>query len=100
MRPNDKGWFKEYLELRKSALMDLSNPEIRKSLILSIHYIAFFSHRIMYGQSVASMGFRTLIIGMKRKAQDLIDESLIAVPCFFMITPRTEEDLAKAIVRP
>jgi hypothetical protein len=102
MRPNDKGWFKEYLELRKSALMDLSNPEIRKTSHPEYTlYRVLQPTGLMYGQSVASMGIPDIDHwDEKEKLKILLTESLISSSLLFYDKPlRTEEDLANAIDR-
>lgn len=100
MRPNDKGWFKEYLELRKSALMDLSNPEIRKTSHPEYTlYRVLQPTGLMYGQSVASMGIPDIDHwDEKEKLKILLTESLISSSLLFYDKPlRTEEDLTDAI---
>jgi hypothetical protein len=100
MRPNDKGWFKEYLELRKSALMDLSNPEIRKTSHPEYTlYRVLQPTGLMYGQSVASMGIPDIDHwDEKEKLKILLTESLISSSLLFYDKPlRTDEDLANAI---
>jgi hypothetical protein len=100
MRPNDKGWFKEYLELRKSALMDLSNPEIRKTSHPEYTlYRVLQPTGLMYGQSVASMGIPDIDHwDEKEKLKILLTESLISSSLLFYDKPlRTEEDLNNAI---
>lgn len=100
MRPNDKGWFKEYLELRKSALMDLSNPEIRKTSHPEYTlYRVLQPTGLMYGQSVTSMGIPDIDHwDEKEKLKILLTESLISSSLLFYDKPlRTEEDLTDAI---
>jgi hypothetical protein len=100
MRPNDKGWFKEYLELRKSALMDLSNPDIRRTSHPEYTlYRVLQPTGLMYGQSVASMGIPDIDHwDEKEKLKILLTESLISNSLLFYDKPlRTEEDLADAI---
>jgi hypothetical protein len=100
MRPNDKGWFKEYLELRKSALMDLSNPEIRKTSHPEYTlYRVLQPTGLMYGQSVASMGIPDIDHwDEKEKLKILLTESLISSSLLFYDKPlRTEDDLNIAI---
>lgn len=102
MRPNDKGWFKEYLALRKSALMALSNPEIRKT-----SHPEYTLYRIlqptglMYGQSVASMGIPDIDHwDEKEKLKILLTESLISSSLLFYDKPlQTEEDLNNAVYK-
>ena len=100
MRPNDKGWFKEYLELRKSALMDLSNPDIRRTSHPEYTlYRVLQPTGLMYGQSVASMGIPDIDHwDEKEKLKILLTESLISNSLLFYDKPlKTEEDLANAI---
>ena len=100
MRPNDKGWFKDYLELRKSALMDLSNPEIRRSSHPEYTlYRVLQPTGLMYGQSVASMGIPDIDHwDEKEKLKILLTESLISNSLLFYDKPlKSEEDLSNAI---
>jgi hypothetical protein len=100
MRPNDKGWFKDYLELRKSALMDLSNPEIRRTSHPEYTlYRVLQPTGLMYGQSVASMGIPDIDHwDEKEKLKILLTESLISNSLLFYDKPlKTEEDLSNAI---
>jgi hypothetical protein len=100
MRPNDKGWFKEYLELRKSALMDLSNPQIRRTSHPEYTlYRVLQPTGLMYGQSVASMGIPDIDHwDEKEKLKILLTESLISSPLLFYDKPLlTEVDLSDAI---
>ena len=102
MRPNDKGWFKDYLELRKRALMDLSNPEIRKTSHPEYTlYRVLQPTGLMYGQSVVSMGIPDIDHwDEKEKLKILLTESLISSSLLFYDKPlRTEEDLTDAINR-
>jgi tellurite resistance protein len=100
MRPNDKGWFKDYLELRKNALMELSNPEIRKTAHPEYTlYRVIQPTGLMYGQSVASMGISDIDHWEeKEKLKILLTESLISSSLLFYDNPlKTEEDLSNAI---
>jgi hypothetical protein len=100
MRPNDKGWFKDYLEIRKSALMDLSRPEIRKASHPEYTlYRVLQPTGLMYGQSVATMGIPDFDIwDEKEKLKILLTESLISSALLFYDKPvTTEEDLTNAI---
>ena len=100
MRPNDKGWFKEYLQLRKSALMGLSNPEIRRTSHPEYTlYRVLQPTGLMYGQSVASMGIPDIDRwDEKEKLKILLAESLISNSLLFYDKPlRTEQDLSDAI---
>jgi tellurite resistance protein len=100
MRPNDKGWFKDYLELRKSALMNLSNPEIRKASHPEYTlYRVLQPTGLMYGQSVASMGIPDIDHwDEKEKLKILLTESLITSSLLlYDKAVRTEEDLSDAI---
>ena len=100
MRPNDKGWFKDYLELRKSALMDLSRPEIRKASHPEYTlYRVLQPTGLMYGQSVATMGIPDFDAwDEKEKLKILLAESLISSAILFYDKPvATEEDLNNAI---
>ncbi len=100
MRPNDKGWLSEYLQLRKSALMDLSNPEIRRTSHPEYTlYRVLQPTGLMYGQSVASMGIPDIDHwDEKEKLKILLAESLISNSLLFYDKPlRTEQDLTDAI---
>jgi len=100
MRPNDKGWFKDYLELRKSALMDLSRPEIRKASHPEYTlYRVLQPTGLMYGQSVATMGIPDFDAwDEKEKLKILLAESLISSAILFYDKPVvTEDDLNNAI---
>jgi hypothetical protein len=100
MRPNDKGWFKEYLQLRKNALWSLSKPEIRRASHPEYTlYRVLQPTGLMYGQSVASMGIPEIDHwDEKEKLKILLTESLISSSLLFYSKPiATEEDLANAI---
>src|SRR3989337_2895818 len=100
MRPNDKGWFKDYLELRKSALMDISNPELRRTSHPEYTlYRVLQPTGLMYGQSVASMGIPDIDHwDEKEKLKILLTESLISSSLLFYDKPlQNEEDITDAI---
>ena len=100
MRPNDKGWFKDYLDIRKSALMDLSRPEIRKASHPEYTlYRVLQPTGLMYGQSVATMGLPDFDNwDEKEKLKILLTESLISSAILFYDKPLvTEDDLTNAI---
>lgn len=102
MRPNDKGWFKEYLAIRKRVLMDLTNPEIRKASHPEYTlYRVLQPTGLMYGQSVASMGIPDIDHwDEKEKLKILLTESLITSSLLFYDKPlRNEEDLSVAIMK-
>ncbi|WP_276368333.1 hypothetical protein [Chryseolinea sp. H1M3-3] len=102
MRPSDKGWFKEYLDLRKSALMNLSSPEIRRASHPEYTlYRVLQPTGLMYGQSVASMGIPDIDHwDEKEKLKILLTESLISSSLLFYDKPlNTEEDLTNAIAK-
>ncbi len=102
MRPNDKGWFKEYLELRKSALMNLSNPEIRRGSHPEYTlYRVLQPTGLMYGQSVASMDIPDIDHwDEKEKLKILLTESLISSSLLFYDKPlKNEEDITNAIYK-
>ncbi len=102
MRPNDKGWFKAYLELRKSALMDLSNPVTRKTSHPEYTLYRFVQPTgLMYGQSVASMGIPEIDRwDEKEKLKILLAESLISSSLLFYDKPiKNEGDLSNAILK-
>lgn len=100
MRPNDKGWFKDYLELRKSSLKDLTSPEIRRASHPEYTlYRVLQPTGLMYGQSVASMGIPDIEHWEeKEKLKILLTESLISSSLLFYDKPlKTDEDIANAI---
>lgn len=102
MRPNNKGWFKDYLELRKSVLMEIANPETRKSSHPEYTlYRVIQPTGLMYGQSVASMGIPEIEFwGEKEKLKILLAESLLSSSLLFYDKPvKNEEDLSKAILK-
>ena len=102
MRPNDKGWFKHYLDLRKSVLMDLSNVETRKTSHPEYTLYRFIQPTgLMYGQSVASLGIPEIDRwDEKEKLKVLLTESLISSSLLFYDKPvKTEEDLSNAIFK-
>src|SRR5687768_7289671 len=100
MRPNDKGWFKDYLELRKNTLRDLTNPEIRRASHPEYTlYRVLQPTGLMYGQSVASMGIPDIDHwDEKEKLKILLTESLISSSLLFYDKPlKTDEDITNAI---
>lgn len=100
MRPNDKGWFQDYLALRKTALMDLTNPEVRRSSHPEYTlYRVLQPTGLMYGQSVASMGIPDIDHwDEKEKLKILLTESLISSSLLFYDKPlRSEEDISAAL---
>ena len=100
MNPNDKGWFKDYLELRKNVLMGLSNPELRKTSHPDYTLYRFIQPTgLMYGQSVAYMDIpKSELWSDKEKLKILLTESLISSSLLFYDKPlMNEEDLSEAI---
>jgi hypothetical protein len=100
MRPNDKGWFKDYLELRKNSLRNLTNPEIRRASHPEYTlYRVLQPTGLMYGQSVASMGISDIDHWEeKEKLKILLTESLISSSLLFYDKPlKTDEEITAAI---
>jgi hypothetical protein len=100
MRPNDKGWFKEYLDLRKNALADLSNPEVRRGAHPEYTlYRVLQPTGLMYGQSVATMGIPQIDHwDEKEKLKILLAESLISSSLLFYDKPLNSEDDINAAI--
>ena len=102
MNPNDKGWLKDYLELRKDVLMDLSNPNLRKTSHPDYTLYRFVQPTgLMYGQSVAYMDIpKSELWSDKEKLKILLTESLISSSILFYDKPLTNgEDLSNAILK-
>src|SRR5688500_20252472 len=100
MNPNDKGWFKDYLELRKNFLMGLSNPELRKTSHPDYTLYRFLQPTgLMYGQSVAYMDIpKSELWNDKEKLKILMNESLISSALLFYVKSLTiEKDPSAAV---
>jgi hypothetical protein len=102
MKPSVKGWFKEYLDLRKGFFRDLLNSEISKSSHPEYTLYRFIQPTgLMYGQSVASLGIaESEMWEEKEKLKILLAESLISSSLLFYGKPvKNDEDLSNAILR-
>lgn len=100
MKPDEKGWLKEYLELRKDLLKDLmlkkrgSHPE--HSL-----YSIIQPTGLMYGQNVGHLDhLHTESWSEKDKMKILLAESLISSSLLFYDKPvKTPEELSQVFLK-
>ncbi len=86
MRPNEKGWLKEYLEFRKDLLLDLSSDAVRKSSHPEHSlYRIVQPTGLMYGHSVTPSSNLPVKEewGEKDKMKILLAESLISSSILF-----------------
>jgi hypothetical protein len=102
MKPSVKGWFKQYLELRKDFFKDLLNSEMSKSSHPEYTLYRFIQPTgLMYGQSVASLGIAdSEMWEEKERLKILLAESLISSSLLFYGKPvKNDEDLSNAILK-
>src|SRR5687767_11107051 len=102
MKPSDKGWLKEYLDLRKSVFRDLTNSEVSKSSHPEYTLYRFIQPTgLMYGQSVATLGIpESEMWEEKEKLKVLLAESLISSSLLFYDKPiKNDEDLSLAVLK-
>lgn len=102
MKPSVKGWFKQYLELRKDFFKDLLNSEMSKSSHPEYTLYRFIQPTgLMYGQSVASLGIvDSEMWEEKERLKILLAESLISSSLLFYGKPvKNDEDLSNAILK-
>ncbi|NJM24506.1 MAG: hypothetical protein HC859_02240 [Bacteroidia bacterium] len=85
MKPQEKGWLKEYLEFRKSLLMDLTTDKARKSSHPEHSlYSVVQPTGLMYGHTVGSINHPDEATWNEQsKMQILLAESLISSSLLF-----------------
>jgi hypothetical protein len=102
MKPSDKGWFKQYLDLRRDFFKDLLHSEISKSSHPEYTLYRFIQPTgLMYGQSVASLGIpESEMWEEKERLKILLAESLISSSLlFYDKAVKNDEDLSNAILK-
>lgn len=102
MKPQEKGWLKEYLEFRKELLKDLTSEEERKfSHPEHSLYRIIQPTGLMYGQSVGDIDLPELERwDEKDRMKILLAESLISSSLLFYDKPVTSpEEISKVILK-
>lgn len=102
MKPQEKGWLKEYLEFRKELLKDLTSEEERKfSHPEHSLYRIIQPTGLMYGQSVGEIDLPELEQwNEKDRMKILLAESLISSSLLFYDKPvNSPEDISKVILK-
>lgn len=102
MKPQEKGWLKEYLEFRKDLLKDLTSEEERKfSHPEHSLYRIIQPTGLMYGQSVGELDLpETDHWDEKDRMKILLAESLISSSLLFYDRPvNTPEEISKVILK-
>lgn len=102
MKPQEKGWLKEYLEFRKDLLKDLTSEEERKfSHPEHSLYRIIQPTGLMYGQSVGELDLpETDQWDEKDRMKILLAESLISSSLLFYDRPvNTPEEISKVILK-
>lgn len=102
MTPNKTGWLKEYLDLRKELLWDLTSERTHKQSHPEYTlYRVIQPTGLMYGQSVGEVG--TLAVEQlneKDRLKILLAESLISSSLLFYDKPiHTVDDLGKVFMK-
>jgi hypothetical protein len=102
MKPGDKGWLKEYLDLRRGVFRDITSSEVSKSSHPEYTLYRFIQPTgLMYGQSVATLGIPdSEMWDEKEKLKILLAESLISSSLLFYDKPiKNDGDLDQAILK-
>jgi hypothetical protein len=102
MKPQDKGWLKEYLEFRQELLVDLAHSEKhRTSHPEHSLYQILQPTGLMYGQSVGEIALpETRIWDSKERLKILLAESLISSSLLFYDKPIAgPEDISGVILK-
>lgn len=102
MKPQEKGWLKEYLEFRKELLKDLTSEEERKfSHPEHSLYRIIQPTGLMYGQSVGDIDLPELEQWHEKdRMKILLAESLISSSLLFYDKPvNTPEEISKVILK-
>lgn len=102
MRPNEKGWLKDYLEFRKDLLVNLTHEPVRKdSHPEQSLYRIVQPTGLMYGQSVGALEHPNQDQwGEKDKMKILLAESLISSSLLFHgKTIKTPDDMSGVIMK-
>jgi hypothetical protein len=102
MKPQEKGWLKEYLEFRKELLIDLARPgKHRTSHPEHSLYQILQPTGLMYGQSVGEIALpETRIWDSKDRLKILLAESLISSALLFYDKPvNSPADLSALILK-
>jgi len=102
MKPQEKGWLKEYLEFRKELLKDLTSEDERKfSHPEHSLYRIIQPTGLMYGQSVGDIDLPELERwDEKDRMKILLAESLISSSLLFYDKPvTTPEEISKVILK-
>jgi hypothetical protein len=102
MKPQEKGWLKEYLEFRKELLKDLTSDEGKKTSHPEHSlYRIIQPTGLMYGQSVGELDLPELEQwNEKDRMKILLAESLISSSLLFYDKPvNTPEEISKVILQ-
>jgi hypothetical protein len=102
MRPNEKGWLKEYLEFRQDLLKDLTHENGRKgSHPEHSLYRVVQPTGLMYGHTVGDVGYpNEEEWDEKDKMKILLAESLVSSSLLFTDKPiQSPEEISKTIVK-
>ncbi|MFZ6012869.1 MAG: hypothetical protein ACOYXT_21165, partial [Bacteroidota bacterium] len=102
MKPNEKGWLKEYLEFRQDLLKDLTSEAVRKSSHPEHSlYRIVQPTGLMYGQSVGDIDWPNQENwDEKDKMKILLAESLISSSLLFYDKPvDSPEEISRVILR-
>lgn len=102
MKPQEKGWLKEYLEFRKDLLRDLTSEDGKKSSHPEHSlYRIIQPTGLMYGQSVGELDLPDLDDwNEKDRMKILLAESLISSSLLFYDKPvNSPDDISKVIIQ-
>ena len=99
MKPSEKGWLKEYLELRMESLKEVQLGTIKTAHPEQALYRVIQPTGLMYGQAIASLDYpNSDRWNDKDKLKILLTESLISSSLLFYDKPiKSAEELSEVI---
>ena len=101
MKPNEKGWLKDYLELRKELLKDVQPGGVKTAHPEQALYRVIQPTGLMYGQAILSLDYpNSNDWSNKERMKILLAESLISSSfLFFNRQIKITEELSEVILK-
>ena len=101
MKPNEKGWLKDYLELRKELLKDVQPGGVKTAHPEQALYRVIQPTGLMYGQAILSLDYpNSNDWSNKERMKILLAESLISSSfLFFNRQIKSTEELSEVILK-
>jgi hypothetical protein len=101
MKPNEKGWLKDYLELRKELLKEVQPGGVKTAHPEQALYRVIQPTGLMYGQAILSLDYpNSNDWGDKERMKILLAESLISSSfLFYNRQIKSTEELSEVILK-